>query len=289
MAALKNFLAIYPKSPEAPLDLTKPELAQLITEDMKADFPPGEEIFVARVSIAVPLPGSYKKIVMGNISDQAVTDFLHQVHGDADTNWFACLLPWTKSSQDIYILKTKAFETYLTKACSNTNLYGVSFVQQTISDLEDDDSLVNAAEHLELDCGKMFADVKWTCLEQRAPLLGKTLSLVHTESGSQEDIPDVPRADKAQALHNHIQCSLLLLSANFKKSTTQRLSPGKLSALAQLVIYSSSQNEMAAMAHSGMSTTEDVFEQSVHFLLHKVNPQQHQPVMEAYLPEHWLQ
>lgn len=286
--ALRNFLAICPKSlgpkgclwSETPLDLSKPELAALITRDMKDDFPQGEDIFVARVPIAIPLPGGHDKVIMGSVCDQAVTDFVHAVHGDSGTNWLACVLRWTEAHHDV-LLHNKTFETYLPKARSNANLYDVPFVQQSIGDLEDDDNLINAVEHLELDCGKFLADVQRAAQDSRAPFLGKTVNLGGGESPV-DDIPDVPKIDKTQALRNRVHGTLLLLSANFEKGTTERLAPGKLSSLAQLVVGSSSQKEMAAMMRSGMTATKDTFEQSFHFLLRKVNPQQHQPVVEAF-------
>lgn len=192
-------------------------------------------------------PWRYKKVITGNVNNQAVTDFIHSVHGDAGTNWLVYILRWTQEHQDV-LLGDKIYETYLPKARSHTNLYDVPFAQQTIGDLEDDDGLINATDHLELvDCGKLYAELQWAMQDQKPPLVGKMVNLAGASGGTvsqHEDMPEIPKVDKVKALQNRIQETLLLLSANFEKGTKEHMILGKLSSLAQLVVSGSSQKEM---------------------------------------------
>lgn len=70
MCAIGNFLTLCPKSvaPKGsvaggkPVDTSDPRVAAILTKDFTADFPVDEEIFVHRMSCALPFPGGSDRL-----------------------------------------------------------------------------------------------------------------------------------------------------------------------------------------------------------------------------------
>ena len=95
MGVFKNTLVIAPKSffpagavlGDKAIPPEEGDLLALLDDDVKAEFPEGEELFAGRLPNSLPLPGGFPKMYEGKASEQSVQSHIKDLCGSHGSSW----------------------------------------------------------------------------------------------------------------------------------------------------------------------------------------------------------
>lgn len=288
----KNCLIVAPKSMipqgcahgEQPISRTDPSFSGLLPDDAATAFPPGEDLFLARIPNSLPYPGGYPKVFKGKATDQTIEDTTNERMGTIGAQWLRLILRFNESIHET-ALTNSAFEALLPKSTPalQSKLYAHPFVRIRLVE-DDDEELHSADEQFRSECERLSAEAALpTVLDINGNVNGNGDTLkcgaksspLAFSSGQNPANFTIPKVDRMEGTRRMMGAKLKLMSLSYKPG--MGATPVPTTALAHLVISSASKTEMTQTFFSGHQTTKGEYEKSRHYLMRTIRP----PTYEA--------